>query len=102
MMWLRQGAPSWGILSVKAFLGERRSGKGWSQALSVWVPSTTQPLGIGSQEQEPDNNLLQTCLELISCAPTTLHRSALPRTPQGKGDCKLGDSPAVTHPQKHI
>uniref|UniRef100_M3YMW5 Uncharacterized protein n=1 Tax=Mustela putorius furo TaxID=9669 RepID=M3YMW5_MUSPF len=49
--------------------GGCRSGKGWSQALCVCVPNTAQQLRIGSQEQQPDNDPLQTRLELISSAP---------------------------------
>ena len=49
-----------GFLSVKSFLGERRSGKAWSQALSVWVPNKTEQLRICSQDQKPDNDPLQT------------------------------------------
>lgn len=65
-MRLRKEMPSWRILSVKGCLGESRSGKGWGQALSVWVPSTSQPLRIGSQEQESDNDLRQMYLELAA------------------------------------
>lgn len=81
MMRLRKEMASWRILSVKAFLGESRSGKGWGQALSVWVPSTTQPLGIGSQEQEPDNDLQQKYLELAAVHPPPSTKALCPVFP---------------------
>lgn len=107
---LGRGCPPGGTTSFNMWLsfsigfpGRKEIRERVESSPRVWVPNATQQLRICSQHREPGNDLRQTCLELISSAPTHPSTKALSLLiPLREGDCSLGDSPAVTHLQNQI